>query len=250
MALSSKPSPSQRSLERGTTFLLSAVAGYADSAGFLSLFGLFTAHVTGNLVTAGAALARKTPEGTIAKLALIPVFMVAVAATSLLARGLRRRKVDPLGPLLAIMTGALGLFWALGVFAVRWATSPDAGAVIAIAGAGVLALGVQNALMREVAASLSPTTVMTGNLTQFTIDLVHVSLPPRQPDRETAEKSRSESVTRLAKFGLALSGFVLGAAMGAWLTGAYGLISLGVPTLIVGVLTVWTLSSPRGASSP
>jgi len=36
--------------------LLSVNAGYVDTAGFLALHGLFTAHVTGNFVTLGAAL--------------------------------------------------------------------------------------------------------------------------------------------------------------------------------------------------
>src|SRR5258708_940196 len=66
-----------------TAVLLSAVAGYVDTAGFLALFGLFTSHVTGNLVTAGAALARRAPEGVIARLAMIPIFMLSVAATTL-----------------------------------------------------------------------------------------------------------------------------------------------------------------------
>ncbi len=37
--------------------LLSFNGGYADTAGYLALQGLFTAHVTGNIVTLGAALA-------------------------------------------------------------------------------------------------------------------------------------------------------------------------------------------------
>ncbi|MDU6748154.1 MAG: DUF1275 family protein, partial [Bradyrhizobium sp.] len=40
--------------------LLSVNAGYVDTAGFLALQGLFTAHVTGNFVTLGAALALGT----------------------------------------------------------------------------------------------------------------------------------------------------------------------------------------------
>ena len=36
--------------------LLSLNGGYVDTAGFLALQGLFTAHVTGNFVTFGAAV--------------------------------------------------------------------------------------------------------------------------------------------------------------------------------------------------
>ena len=42
--------------------LLSFTAGYVDTAGFLALQGLFTAHVTGNFVTLGASLAWVRPE--------------------------------------------------------------------------------------------------------------------------------------------------------------------------------------------
>jgi uncharacterized membrane protein YoaK (UPF0700 family) len=36
--------------------LLSVNGGYVDSAGFLALQGLFSAHVTGNFVTLGASV--------------------------------------------------------------------------------------------------------------------------------------------------------------------------------------------------
>jgi uncharacterized membrane protein YoaK (UPF0700 family) len=36
--------------------ILSVNAGFMDTAAYLSLKGLFTAHVTGNFVTLGAAL--------------------------------------------------------------------------------------------------------------------------------------------------------------------------------------------------
>ncbi|MFP3571083.1 DUF1275 family protein, partial [Paraburkholderia sp. SIMBA_030] len=58
-------------------FLLSFTGGYVDTAGFLALGGLFTAHVTGNFVTLGAALISGT-SGIIAKLLALPVFCLTI----------------------------------------------------------------------------------------------------------------------------------------------------------------------------
>ena len=52
--------------------VLSLNAGYVDTAGFLALQGLFTAHVTGNFVTLGASLVLGT-SGAVAKLLALPV---------------------------------------------------------------------------------------------------------------------------------------------------------------------------------
>ena len=51
--------------------LFSINGGYVDTAGFLALQGLFTAHVTGNFVTIGAALVFGT-SGVVAKLLALP----------------------------------------------------------------------------------------------------------------------------------------------------------------------------------
>src|SRR6516162_1220748 len=62
--------------------LLSLNAGYVDTAGFLALQGLFTAHVTGNFVTLGASLALGT-SGAVAKLLALPAFCLVVVVTRL-----------------------------------------------------------------------------------------------------------------------------------------------------------------------
>src|SRR3984957_13398106 len=70
--------------------LLSLNAGFVDTAGFLALQGLFTAHVTGNFVTLGASLALGT-SGAVAKLLALPVFCVVVIAVRLLSSLLSRQ---------------------------------------------------------------------------------------------------------------------------------------------------------------
>jgi len=68
------------------TTVLSWVAGYVDTAGFLGLNGLFTPHVTDNLIVAGAEIAGVGGEAVWVRLAVIPVFMAAVALTTVIAK--------------------------------------------------------------------------------------------------------------------------------------------------------------------
>ena len=79
--------------------MLSLTAGYVDTAGYLALQGLFTAHVTGNFVTLGASLISGT-SGTLAKLLALPTFCVMIVATRWLNYGLPTRGLPPLRTLL------------------------------------------------------------------------------------------------------------------------------------------------------
>src|SRR5271170_5105245 len=80
--------------------VLSINAGFMDTAAFLALKGLFTAHVTGNFVTLGAALVMGT-SGVLAKLLALPVFCVVVIAVRLFSYRLRARSRPVAGTLLA-----------------------------------------------------------------------------------------------------------------------------------------------------
>src|SRR5262249_47361865 len=87
-------------LEMRLPALLSVIAGMVDVIGFLSL-GLFTAHVTGNLVVIAALLVRGGPPH-MAQILAVPVFMVAVAASWLIANALDRRGRALVRPLLFV----------------------------------------------------------------------------------------------------------------------------------------------------
>src|SRR6267378_789144 len=76
-------------LESWLPTLLGVVAGMVDVIGFLTL-GLFTAHVTGNLVVIAALLVRGGPP-RMAQILAVPVFIVAVAAVWLFAKASDRR---------------------------------------------------------------------------------------------------------------------------------------------------------------
>src|SRR5258706_3840950 len=66
--------------------VLSIIAGSVDAIGFLGLGGLFTAHVTGNLVILAAHLVSGSGAPVVPMLS-VPVFVAALGVTRLLAGG-------------------------------------------------------------------------------------------------------------------------------------------------------------------
>jgi hypothetical protein len=63
---------------------------FHDTSAFIILFGIFTAHVTGNIALAGSSFVSEDAETTITRLLMLPTFIITVALTSLLARYTRR----------------------------------------------------------------------------------------------------------------------------------------------------------------
>jgi len=91
----------QAPLRPALPLILSLNAGFVDTAGFLALQGLFTAHVTGNFVTLGASLVLGT-SGAFAKLLALPVFCVVVIASRWFGTLLSHRSAHPFVPLLVL----------------------------------------------------------------------------------------------------------------------------------------------------
>jgi uncharacterized membrane protein YoaK (UPF0700 family) len=197
--------------------LLSFNGGFVDTAGFLGLAGLFTAHVTGNFVTLGAALVMGT-HGIIGKVLALPVFVVTIALARLAGSALRARQKPALRTLLGAEVGLLFAFFAL---AVTFGPFPDADSATALLTgfAGIAAMALQNALQRVHLAALPPTTLMTGSTTQATIDAVDL-LTGSDPDKATAIR------TRFGALSLSILYFAAGCAASAalfWWIGFWGL---------------------------
>lgn len=163
---------------------LAWIAGFVDACGFIALFGLFTAHVTGNFVLIGAALAAGG-GGVLGKLLALPTFIVAVALTRWIVILFEARRRTPQRFLLLLQAALLAAFMICGIL-VAAGQGADSAASILTGMVGVAAMGVQNGASRLIFAKLSPTTVMTGNVTQAVIDavdLLRASPPPESGPR-------------------------------------------------------------------
>ncbi len=205
--------------------LLAFTAGAVDTIGFIALFGLFTAHVTGNFVLIGAAIV-EPHGGVVGKLLALPVFVLTVAATRLFVLGCERGKKDATRALLLWQIAFLGLFLLAGLAAAPF-EGGDAPLAILTGMFGVTAMAIQNAASRTVFASLAPTTVMTGNVTQMVIDLV---------DLARGTPAGGEARGRLRKMAPAVVAFAGGALAGALGYQFQGFLSLVLPILAIAVV--------------
>jgi uncharacterized membrane protein YoaK (UPF0700 family) len=222
-----------RSTSPELAVLLSGVAGYVDSAGFVALFGLFTAHVTGDLVAIGVGAAVAPTQVALGRMAMLPVFILSVAATACWVRSQRRSGRAPLPAVLGLLTWALALFAAIGAV-LRPFDATHAGVIWVLGASGVAAMAVQNTLMRDVLPGSSPTTIMTGNLTQVTVDLVELLFPSSIESRRVQAVLRERARRRLSVLVPSVAAFTAGTVLGAIVTHLVGLASIVVPALAVG----------------
>src|SRR5215472_3506138 len=152
--------------------LLSVIAGMVDVIGFLSL-GIFTAHVTGNIVVIGALIVRHSRVNP-AQIMAIPVFILAVAGTWLIAKASGRHGTSLMRPLLLIQ---FLLITCVLIFSAITKPSANPHGLMATIAAmiAVSAMACQFALLRLALPVAPSTAVMTGNLTNAVLALVDLS---------------------------------------------------------------------------
>jgi len=225
-------------MKPGVPTLLSFNGGYVDTAGYLALQGLFSAHITGNFVTIGAALVFGT-SGVVAKLLALPVFCAVIIISRLASLTIVGRRLSGLETLLSLqlillLIGAgLAVWW--GPF-----VNGDTGPAILTGMTLVSAMAVQNAAHRIHQSGSPPTTLMTGMTTQIMIDVADVihGLP-----EETGDATRA----RLRRMSVAAMSFAGGAAVAALLFSSISIWCFALPPLVV--LSAW-ISTKFAAATP
>lgn len=207
------------------SIFLTIVGGAIDTIGYIALFGFFTAHVTGNLVLAGAAWV-KGGAGVWIKLAAIPLFILTVVITKFFI-DLHPHKHRILGYLFLGEAIFLTAFMFAGIFFEPF-NDPSAMSVAITGGLGLIALAIRNTSSKTLIKHISPSTMMTGNTTQLAIDLSNFI------------RNRSEEHQRaLFKSFSIVMGFVIGAFLGAYLYVKLDFWSVGffiLPILYLSIL--------------
>ena len=208
-----------------TPVLLTLVGGAIDTIGFITLFGFFTAHVTGNLVMAGSGLV-KGEDGLWIKLAALPLFILTVVITKLFIDNSQKPQLI-LSHLLLGEALFLLAFMGAGLY---YQPFVDAGDItVAITGGlGLIALAIRNTASKTVIKHMSPTVLMTGNTTQLGINLTDY-LAMRTP--KNAKALGHSSALVLSFLVGALVGALLYIQLSFWAVGLFV-----VPVLYLSVL--------------
>jgi len=204
--------------------VLSTIAGAVDVIGFLALGGLFTSHITGNVVIVAAHYVTGG-FSQIGPLLAVPVFMAVMGLVTLASSAIIRAGSYPLRPLLLLETALLAAFLLLGVAFGRFANADSSIAIVA-GMLGVSAMATQNVLGRVALKGAPSTAVMTTNITQLTVDLATLVRCRADAD-ELATARRRARMTFACVFG-----FVAGCASGAALEVKFGLWALALPVVL------------------
>jgi uncharacterized membrane protein YoaK (UPF0700 family) len=215
-------------MQLGLPRILSVNAGFMDTAAFLALKGLFTAHVTGNFVTLGAALVLGT-SGALAKVLALPVFCIVVLLARVSSHGLRARSLPVLSTLLAVQLAlsilGAGLATSFGPF-----ENADGYTAVLTGMILVATMAIQNAAHRAHLASAPPSTIMTGTTTQIMMDLGDL-IQGLEPDKAKATRARLTQMT------VSVVAFAVGCTLGALLYAWLSVLCLWVPpALVIGAL--------------
>lgn len=202
--------------------LLTLNGGYVDAAGFIALHELFTAHVTGNFVTIGAALVNGT-AGIVGKLLVLPVFCLVVVLARLAIQYQTRRgtNVVPLQLLvMALLLAAAATAIAVGPFV------QDSLGEIATGMALVAAMAIQSVLHRVHFPKSPPTTLMTGSTTLAMMDIADLLHGGKSPAERATAKERCVTLARSVGI------FALGCTLAALLCTTLGMLAFAVPPLL------------------
>jgi uncharacterized membrane protein YoaK (UPF0700 family) len=207
--------------------VLSVTAGAVDAIGFLALGGLFTAHITGNLVIVAAHYVTGG-FSEVGPLLAVPVFIVVLGIVTLASatidsprNGLRRE-------LLVLQAALLAACLVLGIVLGPFGSSDNPRAVF-VGMLAVAAMATQNALVKLALPGAPSTAAMTTNTTQLTIDLATLIWSGREPDDLAQVRRRARQTFP------SVVGFVVGCAVGAVLEVHFGLGALALPVVLAGL---------------
>lgn len=220
--------------------VLAGVGGFVDAVGFLLLFDVFIAHMSGNAAALGANVGSQHAVASVAeRLVVIPVFAIGVGVGHVIAERVKKRRgASELASLMLVESFLLGGFVVTGVVfedGSGWAADSWRAAVVAAIGAA--AMGVQSAALRRVGEVTVQTTFVSGVLTNIAVDLARL-IEVRAARSGSAETERADAIRGLSVRLPVFIGFFFGAVLGGLVSLRWGMSAAMIPLVVVAGLAL------------
>ena len=191
------------------------IAGYCDTVTFVAADSIFSAHVTGNFIVFAYQIIKGYDIHAWVKLLTFPVFIMAVMAGGRIALKATNRYT------ILFWEGVILVLSGIASYVFGYLNTTSEWPIYSVAMATVFAMGLQNAFGKLYAKEThGPTTMMTGNVTQASLDLGNL-LKNGLKDVEVLLSFKKQLVT--------IIGFLIGCFMGAVAGKFFGLGTLILP---------------------
>ncbi|MGH7931837.1 MAG: YoaK family protein [Candidatus Binataceae bacterium] len=238
--------------------ILTWAAGFVDLVGYISLYGIYVAHMTGNTVSLARHVSREEWSGCARRGWPIATFIFGLVLGAVVADAEKRRVIRVPFPALTTMEIVLvAIFLWAGSGNGFWAIIPPqpAGKFYLMVALLTIAMGIQNVAIRSVGGLNVYTTFVTGSLVKFAESLSTYLFWLRERTRKRARSrrrvwrviaaSRRQPSLRRAALTFSLWLVYLGGGIcGASGTDRWALLSLVAP------LGVWVFITAYGAFRP
>ena len=202
--------------------ILSMVGGWLNTVSFIALFGIYTNHITGYIVTAGI----ETIVGGLGLwIIFISAFIVTISLTAWCEHKWKETYPNILLAFFVAETAFLSLFMLSGLFFGPFESVADLGAIIT-AVFGIIAMGIRNAMIRTLLSNITTSTLMTGNIAQLTIDLTLIYSSP-----DVSQEKKNTAKQNISKILPSVLSFATGAILGAICYMLIGFLCMIVPIL-------------------
>lgn len=221
---------------------LTTVGGFVDAVGYIALFQVFTANMSGNSVHVGMYLGRQDWPNLLRPLCAILSYVVGMTLTRITVQIAGRKGIRRIASFTLAAEALLLLFFAHARPAMHLGQIVDlhSPAYFALVALLAFAMGIQTATLTHVGALTVYTTFVTGTLTKLTESFTRVLFWGYD---QLAQVKRLSHVVRLAPrqkdvregamMGSIWICYLVGAAIGTVLKQKWELRALYVPVVIL-----------------
>lgn len=229
--------------------LLTFAAGSVDVAGYLAIYRIFTAHMTGDTVHLAEHLFSGQTGEAVKAAAVIGAFLMgSIAGRSLIEIGSRKHIRSIASATLLIESALI----AAVILVAKVTTDMHAMASITMLAA---AMGIQTATLTRIGSLTVHTTFVTGMLNKLAQLLSQALFLTRDARRKPEAAMTRQSVLRQAQFIFSVWMFYFaGAATGVWATLYWGVRSLLISLVLILTAVagdqVWPLSIEEEHDEP